>query len=155
MATIELNIKRMNGPVVVAYDPGGGAASRKGGDIETQPGDVIAWQCANESQSFLVRFYRFDTSADIWPFSQPPDKTGPGPNPVQYLRVNSKNAKTVNVTSPVTIKYEVEDESGSAEPLDPMIIIRPQAPATLNVAFGVSCAVLGAVAGALVAAWLS
>ncbi len=155
MVTIELNTKRVNGSVVVACDPSGGAAKRRGGNIEAQPGDAIAWQCANEAQSFLVHFFRLDTDADTWPFSQPPDKTGPGPNPVQYLRVNSKNAKTVNVTSPVTIKYEVEDESGSAEPLDPMIIIRPQAPATLNVAFGVSCAVLGAVAGALVAAWLS
>lgn len=155
MATIELNTKRVNRPVVVAYDPTGGAASRKGGDIETQPGDVLAWQCANESQSFLVRFYRFDTGADTWPFSQAPDKTDPGPNPVRYLRVNSKNPKKVNVNSPVTIKYEVADESGSAEPLDPMIIIRPQALAAVNVAFGVSCAVLGAVAGALLTAWLS
>lgn len=155
MATIELSTKQVNDRIVVAYDPQADKASRKGGDVETTTGDTLGWQCANESQSFLVRFYRFDTDADIWPFSQAPDKSGTGPNPIRYLRVNSKNTRWVNVTSTFTMKYAVEVEAGpAAEPLDPMIIIRQTQVAALDVPLGVTCAVLGAVVGALLTAWL-
>lgn len=150
MATIELDTISVKEWVVVAYDPTSSKRSRKGGNVEAQPGDALGWQCAKAGQSFLVRFYRFDTDLDAWPFSQQPDKTDPGINPVRYLRVNSKTTKWVNVTSPVTLKYEVQDESGKAEPLDPVIIIRPALVAADSVALGVTCAVLGAVAGALV-----
>ena len=40
------------------------------------------------------------------------------------------------------------------EPLDPMIIIRPAQTSTDSVLFGVTCAVVGAVAGALAMAAL-
>jgi len=153
MATIELSTKTVKERIVIAYDPISSNKSRKGGDVEAQPGDTLGWQCANENQSFLVRFYRFDTGTDSWPFSQQPDKTVPGINPVRYLKVDSKKTKWVNVTSPVSLKYEVEVETGpAAEPLDPMIIIWPAVVSTDRIVFGVTCAVLGAIAGALLTA---
>lgn len=151
MATIELSTKKVRERVVIAYDPDSGKNSRKGGDVEVQPGDALGWQCANEGQSFLVRFYRFDTGTNAWPFSQQPDKQDPGIDPVRYLRVDSKTTKWVNVTSPVALKYEVQVESGpAAEPLDPMIIVRTAYVARDGgVLLGVTCAVLGAAVGAL------
>lgn len=150
MATIELDTKKVKDRAVIAYDPSSDKRSRKGGDVEATTGDTLGWQCAHEGQSFLVRFFRFDTGTNTWPFSQNPDKEDPGVDPVRYLRVNSKVTKWVNVASPVMVKYEVQVESGpAAEPLDPMIIIRPARIATDLVPVGVTCAVLGAIAGAV------
>jgi hypothetical protein len=154
MATIELYTKKSNRPAVFARDKTDTKPIRKGGDVEAHPGDALGWECANEQESFLVRFFRFDTGDNTWPFSQAPDKTGTGPNPVRYLRVNSKSTKWMTVTSPETVKYEVEDESGSADPLDPMIIIRKPAGISANLVLPVTCAVLGAIVGALATALL-
>ena len=100
-----------------------------------------------------MRFYTFDTGLNTWPFSQQPDKTDPGVDPVRYLRVNSKNTKWMKVTSPVTIKYAVEDEAAKpAEPLDPMIIIRPGLRSII--AAGLPWALAGAALGALITWYL-
>lgn len=154
MATIELNTQLVESRIVIAYDASSGSSSNEGGNVEATSGDTIGWQCADVDQSFLVRFYRFDTGGNVWPFSQQPDKSSGGNNPVRYLRVNSKTVKNRTVTSTRNVKYVVEVESGPAAlPLDPMIIIRSKNFLKDSVLFGVTCAVVGAFLGALLVTW--
>jgi hypothetical protein len=112
---------------------------------------------------YTAKFRILQDNADAWPFVQkangrdvaPPGYTGPLVLP---YTLDGQKLRSVNLTtkSPgVPVKYTVTAEPpAQIDALDPMIIIRPLSFAAVNVAFGVSCAVLGAIAGALLTAWL-
>lgn len=153
MTTIGLKIDR----AVIAYDPHGSGPGQHGGNVGVESGDTVGWQCANNGHSFLVRFYRFGTTEGIWPFEGDADLIEADPDPekpvIEYLRVESTTVKTKRLNTEETLKYEVKVERGpDAVPLDPTIIIRSKNLAQHSVIFGVTCAVLGAVAGALLTA---
>jgi len=160
MNTIELDTKKVKERIVIAYDPGSSNPSRKGGDLMVDAGNSIYWQCKNANESYLVWFYDFTTGAPVWPFapSPPPDPVTnpPVPGVTSYLRVNSKSAieRVLNTSQDVKY-YALAEHETTAEWLDPMIIIRPAQIASDSVLFGVTCAVAGAIAGALAMAVLS
>jgi hypothetical protein len=160
MNTIELDTKKAKEQIVIAYDPSSSKLSRKGGDVVVDTGNTIHWQCKNSNESYLVWFYDFTTGAPVWPFapSPPPDPvtSPPVPGVTSYLRVDSKSAIARVLTTSQNVKYyAMAEHDMTAEWLDPMIIIRPAQASTDSVLFGVTCAVVGAVAGALAMAALS
>lgn len=147
MTTIGLKIDM----AVIAFDPNGSGPGQHGGNVGVDSGDTIGWKCANNGHSFLVRFFRFGTTDGIWPFEEPADETEANPT-VEYLRVESTTVKTRTLNTGETLKYEVKVERGpNAVPLDPTIIIRPKNSLLSRELFGVICAVLGAVVGAVLA----
>lgn len=163
METIELDTKRVNDWIVIAYDPIDTKPSRKGGNIIVDPATKTCWQCKKANESYLVWFYDYATGDPVWPFlpNPPPDPvtTPPVPGVTSYLRVNSKDPiERVLNTSKAVKYYAMAEHRPAAEWLDPMIIVRPNNVvepshrATDSVMFGVTCAVLGAAAGALLMA---
>lgn len=169
MHRIELAIS--GGPTVIARDPSLSGRRQHGGNIGAKPGETISWQCASNGQSYLVRFFDFVSKENVWPFAEQADQTEKDPDPppntpnppdIKYLKVNSMTARSLTFNYPFGVKYvvAVERPGPHVTPLDPMIIIRPSQvveashQATDGVMFGVTCAVVGAAAGAaLTALW--
>ncbi len=144
-----------------------------GGNVLIDRHEIVEWrngQPPNNRRVFLVRFFNWSGTNrnPIWPFAngsvaqnqQCVDADG-----VRWLRVADgplKPALDPNLDLEfLEYKVFVEAEGGTIncirdadiEPLDPMIIIRNKSGAASDsVILGVTCAVLGAVAGAL-ATW--
>lgn len=148
MSTIEIDTKRVNGSVVIAYDPTSSKPSRKAGNLVASQGELLEWQCKKDGQSFLVSFNLPDDDDNpTWPFGE--DAADHIELGVQYLRVNSRTPKSRKLTTTATLKYTVRDETVPiAEELDPVIIIRPGLRSI--VAAGLPWAIAGAAIGALI-----
>lgn len=156
MTTIKLDVKPITPPRSRQVQ-----ASAKqigdGGNVKLPPGAEIVWT-ANGNDVFRVIFQDLDKSPPhnwIFPFEGSDD--GPfGTDNAPSLEVKHTAGGTKTVLSagaPENIKYCVYSTSNTdAIPLDPMIVIRPALVAADSVILGVTCAVLGAVAGAL-ATW--
>lgn len=133
--------------------------ARDGGNVVLLPQESVDWN-AQGNEVFRVTFCdlaKDDEAADKWifPFEGPDD--GPhGPKNAPSLKVDSPSRlRTLKAGIPTDIKYEVDCISTpSADPLDPMIIIRPPVVSD-SVALGVTCGVLGAIAGAAACALMS
>jgi hypothetical protein len=168
MAVIALNLRPPHNEITAV---GNGVA---GGHVWVERIETIDWKNQTPTSArrdFLVSFFDWTMGqkTPIWPFDSaglPAGSTCVGPGGTTWLRVPASGVKTrLSVAAQISlIKYDVHVGTvgaGSAcvpdpavPPLDPAMIIRPQTSA-VNVAFGVTCAVLGAVAGALVTALLS
>jgi hypothetical protein len=162
MATIQLRVEKEWRVVANSLDAAG-HPDKRGGNLDLQGGSKIVWE-ASPGPGWVAQYkVKFRDSArpsqTAWPFvdAQPAD---------QVLRLNRGASVTLTTLGGglECIKYDVEVESSSGgpgvtpEPLDPMIIIRPNKvaaashQATDGVLFGVTCAVVGAAAGALLTA---
>jgi len=168
MAVIALNLRPPHNEITAV---GNGVA---GGHVWVERIETIDWKNqtpTGASREFLVSFFDWTLGqkTPIWPFDSanlPAGSTCIGPDAKTWLRVPAAGVKTQLAVgaSTLLVKYDVHVGTvgaGSAcvpdasiTPLDPAMIIRPRTSA-VNVAFGVTCAVLGAVAGALVTALLS
>lgn len=148
MKTIGLKVGR----AVIAYDPDYSGPGQHGGNVGVEQGDTLGWKCENNGHAFLVRFYRFGTTDGIWPFEEEADVVEGG---IKYLEVRSTTVTTKTLNTEETLKYEVKlvrPNEANVAPLDPTIIIRSKNLAKHSVLFGVTCAVIGAIAGALLTA---
>lgn len=169
MAVIGLNLRGPRNEIIAV-----GNGVQQGGHVIVEPGERIDWKNLTPNSGgrvFLVSFYDWTlgTKVPVWPFkgqTLPPGLQCQGPASVPWLRVPGSGVRTDVDVAPGTLllKYDVHVEGvggGNAcapdatiTPLDPAIIIRTRS-SGVNVAFGVTCAVLGAVAGALAVALLS
>lgn len=166
MALIALNIDSPN--IVTAKGNG-----LPGGHVIVDPDERMDWKnltSAGARREFLVAFFDVSQGAKdpVWPVAgqtTPAGSTCTGPSGVTWLRVPASGVKfrLAATSQPTFLKYDVHVApigGSSCAPdtafvsLDPMIIIKTRSSGG-NVAFGVTCAVLGAVAGALVTALLS
>jgi len=153
MTTITLDIRPIAPPVSRQVQ-----ASVKtvgdGGNALLLPGAEIQWT-ANGRDVFRVIFQDLDKPPPdnwIYPFTGTND--GPfGTDGAPSLEVRRGiPTKFLSADAPKNIKYWVFSTSDTdALRLDPMIIIRPQFMARDGTTLGVTCAVLGAAVGALVA----
>lgn len=127
---------------------------KDGGNTVVSPQASIGWQ-AQGSDVFRVVFFDLDNQAWIFPFDGNDDGVF-GPDNAPSLEVTGAGeTRTLKPGAPSNIKYEVYCTSEStADPLDPMIIIRKPAGISENLALPVTCAVLGAIVGALATALL-
>jgi hypothetical protein len=167
MAVIVLNIGAPN--IVTAVGNG-----LSGGHVIVDPGERMDWKNATATSSrreFLVAFYDDSqgTRVPVWPVDGPTVPAGAtctGPARTTWLRVPASGVRfrLAAMSQPSFLKYDVHvapvgvatfcAPDTAFVSLDPMIIIKTRS-SGINVAFGVTCAVLGAVAGALVTALLS
>lgn len=144
-----------------------------GGNVLVDSNELLEWrngQPPTNRRVFLIRFFNWSgvNRSPVWPFAdgavdqsqQCVDADG-----VRWLRLGDANLKpafdpTLNLEY---LEYKVHVEAASStitclrdtsiEPLDPMIIIRNRSgTSSSSVMLGVTCAVLGAAAGAL-ATW--
>lgn len=145
----------MQRKIEVNQAPGG-----KHGNLTVKPRASIAWKASENGEVFKVYFFDLSSPDDeFWPFEvdtsngqgAPDGYEGPG-NTKPYLQVeNAAKPRKLLSTAPLAIKYDVVAVTpAGAERLDPVIIIEPDLPS--KAVFGVICAVLGAVVGAL-AVW--
>lgn len=168
MTTIRFQVRKSKGFLVEAktIPTGGNGPDHRDGNLDVAAGTKITWQAASggsDKTVYTAEFRDLQSNAKAWPFNEmangqgvaPPGYTGPLVLPYQD---GGQEVASVSLTTRALgfpVKYLVTAEpKDKIDPLDPMIIIRPQSLAAVNVAFGVSCAVLGAVAGALITAWL-
>lgn len=168
MTTIQFRVKQSRGSLVEAktIPSGGSQPDQRDGNLSTDNGVKIKWQAITggpDKPVYTATFRNLDTNAAVWPFVETAD--GKGTAPAGYTgplvlpfgpagnQVSSVTLTTKGLGFPV--KYTVAAEpSSKIDALDPMIIIRPLAMSSMNVTFGATCAVLGAVAGALLTTWL-
>ena len=169
MTTIRFQLKKSKGFLVEAktIPTGGNGHDHRDGNLDIPDGTKITWEATPGGQDktvYTAAFRNLQSNVDAWPFVETADGTGlappgyAGPLVLPYVR-DGKSVSSVTLTTKslgFPVKYTVAaGPPATIDPLDPMIIIRPQSLASsVNVAFGVSCAVLGAVAGALLTAWL-
>jgi hypothetical protein len=127
---------------------------KDGGNTLVPPQASIEWK-ATGSDVFRVVFFDLDNEAWIFPFDGN-DNGVFGPDNAPSLEVTGAGqTRTLKSVAPPNIKYEVYCTSEStADPLDPMIIIRKPAGISANLVLPVTCAVLGAIVGALATALL-
>lgn len=127
---------------------------KDGGNTVVSPQAAIQWE-AQGNKVFRVVFFDLDNQAWIFPFEGNDDGVF-GPDDAPSLEVAGAGAtRTLKSGAPSNIKYEVYCTSESdAVPLDPMIIIRRSASISANLVLPVTCAVLGAIVGALATALL-
>jgi hypothetical protein len=110
------------------------------------PLGTVAWK-ASGADEFRVIFQDIDQDKWIWPFDGSDDGTHGSDNAPSLKVTGAGTTKTLRAGVPSNIKYEVHcTSSASADPLDPMIIIRPSRVSD-GVALAVTCAVLGAIVG--------
>ena len=153
MTTIKLDVRPIAPPRSRQVQASANAVG-DGGNAWFPPGAEIVWT-ANGNDVFRVIFQDLDKSPPhnwIFPFEGSDD--GPfGTDNAPSLEVKHTATGTKKVLSagaPENIKYCVYSTSDTAAiPLDPMIVIRPAFVAADSVVLGVTCAVLGTVAGAL------
>lgn len=172
MTTIRFQLKKSKGFLVEAktIPTGGNGPDHRDGNLDVPDGTTITWKASpggpgdsHKTAVYTATFRNLEDNAAAWPFIEtadgkdkaPPGYTGPLVLPYDDggNSVSSVSLTTKALGFPVMYKVSAEP-SQTIDSLDPMIIIRPQTVAAVNVAFGVSCAVLGAVAGALITAWL-
>lgn len=171
MTTIRFQLKKSKGYIVEAktIPTGGNDPDHRDGNLDLPDGTKITWKASPggpggpDKTVYTARFRNLQSNAEAWPFVEKADGTGEappgytGPLVLPYGDAGNK-VSSVSLTTKALgfpVKYVVSAEpSPTIDPLDPMIIIRPLSLAKVNVAFGVTCAVLGAVTGALVTTWL-
>jgi hypothetical protein len=168
MTTIRLQLKKSKGYLIEAktIPSGGSSPDHRDGNLDVPDGTKISWEASPGGQDttvYTATFRNLQNNAVAWPFVEKADGTGTapagytGPLVLPFV-LGGKDVSSVELTtkSPgVPVKYTVTaGPPANIDPLDPMIIIRPQSLASVNVAFGVTCAVLGAIAGALLMTWL-
>lgn len=141
--------------ICITQAPGG-----KDGNLPVNRNATIAWKASEDGESFRVFFFDLDSpDIPIWPFREgsgghPQDGLDDQQRP--YLLVNNQaKPRKLKSDAPIAIKYDVVAVNpANADTLDPVIIIRHNSLAREGVLLGVTCAVLGAAAGALlVALW--
>lgn len=127
-----------------------------GGNAVLLPQGSIEWK-ATGSDVFRVIFFDLDKEDWVWPFEGNDDGVF-GPHNAPSLEVTGAGkTRVLRSDAPPNIKYAVHAASVSnADPLDPMIIVRPPSTtASDGVLLGTVCAVLGAAAGAAAYALMS
>jgi|GEM_PF-3113646 len=169
MTTIRLGLKKPAEFQIEAktIPTGGSGPDYREGNVETQGGTAITWKAklggTNEASKYTVTFRDLRNGDPVWPFVEYADGTGVapqnylGPLVLPYGPGNDKSVSLTTRSLDVAAKYVVIAEppgNATIDDLDPIIIIRQQSSGTSNVALGVTCAVLGAVGGALVTALL-
>jgi hypothetical protein len=167
MAVIILNIRPPRNEVTAV---GNGLS---GGHVIVDPGERLDWKNVTASsmrREFLVAFYDDSqgTKVPVWPIdgqTTPAGSTCTGPGGTTWLRVPASGVqcRLAATSLPSFLKYDVHVAAlGVGSPcapdtvfvsLDPMIIIKTRS-SGISVAFGVTCAVLGAIAAALLTALL-
>lgn len=168
MTTIRFQVKQSKGFLVEAktIPTGGNGPDHRDGNLDVPAGTKITWEAktsGSDSTVYTATFRDLQSGADAWPFIERAD--GQGVAPAGYVGplvlpcdIDGRSASSVKLTTRslgFPVKYRVAAAPpGNIDDLDPMIIIRPQSLASVNLAFGVSCAVLGAIAGALLTNWL-
>lgn len=141
------------------------SATDKGGNLDLVGGSEITWD-ASTSESpgwvtkFKVTFKDSQTGNPTWPFTKKVNGADAPDNHFEVLELERGKSKTFVTRNGdlKTVKYDVAADGnppGLPEKviaLDPTIIIRP-ANFLSRALFGLICAGLGVVAGALVTAW--
>jgi len=127
------------------------------GNLFPDPQGQITWTARGEGwvKKYRIRFSVPGGQGYIWPFTT---LVGGGQVPAGYdgpleIEPNKTETLTLNPAAPPDIKYAVKAEVNQGkevDDLDPMIIIRPKFMARESTSLAVTCAVLGAVAGALI-----
>jgi len=150
MATIRLSVRNTKVRQVRARV----TRDKDGGNTVVSPQASIEWQ-AHGSDVFRVVFFDLVNQAWIFPFDGNDDGVF-GPDNAPSLEITGAGeTRTLKSDAPSNIKYEVYCTSEStADPLDPVIIIRKPAATSANLVLPVTCAVLGAIVGALATALL-
>jgi hypothetical protein len=151
MTTITLKIRSTKVRQVQAHTKKDG----DGGNTVLPPQGTVEWK-ASGGDVFRVIFQDLNDGATnkwIFPFVGNDDGVF-GPNNAPSLEVTGAGkTRVLRADAPASIKYEVHSTSeSSADSLDPVIIIRQKNLARESVLLGVTCAVLGAFAGALLTA---
>lgn len=162
MAVIQIDTEQSPAPkqyrVVVKSLDVTGQDDGKLGNVTPEPQGQINWKAKGPGwiRNYQIYFSVPGTQGYIWPFTTlangdpvPPAFAGP-------LEIEPNKAITLTLISnaPEDIKYSAKATANpgkDVDDLDPMIIIRPKFMARDGTTLGVTCAVLGAAAGALVA----
>jgi hypothetical protein len=151
MTTITLKIVPKNGRQVQAQAKKAG----DGGNAVLPAQGKIEWK-ASGSDVYRVIFQDLDDgTANKWIFPFVGNDDGVfGPNNAPSLEVTGAGeTRELRPDAPANIKYMVYSTSSpNADFLDPVIIIRQKSGASESMLLGVTCAVLGAFAGALLTA---
>ena len=167
MATIRLKVERNPDKrfrVEAQTIPAGGNQPDQGwGNVDTNGGTRIKWDAkfggpATPSK-YTVTFRNVPSGAASWPFVEKADGTGvalPAYVGPLVLPVNGQDCVELTTKNEdLNVKYDVVAEpAGTIVALDPMIIIRKPAGISANLVLPVTCAVLGAIVGALATALL-
>lgn len=152
MTTITLKIGHKKVRQVQAHTKQAG----DGGNAVLPVQGKIEWKTSG-NDVYRVIFKDLNDSATnkwIFPFVGIDDGVFGSNNAPSLEVTGAGKTRVLRADAPANIKYEVYSTSEpSADPLDPVIIIRQKNLARESVALGVTCAVLGAVAGALLTAW--
>jgi hypothetical protein len=149
MATIKLTVRNSK----VRQVRGNAGLANDGGSAVLPPQSSVTWQ-AQGNDEFRVVFFDLAQQAWIFPFDGIDDGVF-GPQNAPSLKVTGAGVtKTLKAGAPVDIKYEAYcTTETNADPLDPMMIIRPSSTVSSEslscVSVGVVSAVIGAAAGAL------
>jgi hypothetical protein len=167
MATIRLRVE--NNPdkkfrVEAQTIPAGGNQPDQGwGNVDTTGGTCIKWDGKFNGPArpskYTVTFRYVLNDAAAWPFVQKADGTGVAPpdyvGPL-VLPVNGQDSVELTTKDEdLRVKYDVVAEpKETIVALDPVIIIRKPAGISANLVLPVTCAVLGAIVGALATALL-
>lgn len=168
MTTIRFQLKKSKGYLIEAktIPSGGSVPDHRDGNLDVPDGTKISWKASPGGPAtpvYTATFRNLQNNAVAWPFVENANGTGTAPagytGPlVLPFDLGGNKVSSVELTTKslgVPVKYTVTAEPpANIDPLDPMIIIRPQSFAALNLALGATCAVLGAIAGALLTAWL-
>ena len=132
-----------------------GNSDQRKGNVDTLNGRRFQWTAQNDLNvlRYVVTFKRLSDGLAVWPFKENADGTGTAPanyvGPLSLTPGASVSLTTRKFDWPV--KYEVtatRSDGANVDVLDPVIIIRPAKTLEMDVAFGVTCAVVGAIAGA-------
>lgn len=168
MAIIKLDtVNRPQWRIVAeTIDYPGGPPNHRKGNVDMSDIGAVTWSTDNSPGWILryeVTFTDFASGNPTWPFAE--DSSGANPAPQGYLGplalpANSTVTLTARSGAPALVKYDVKvvpnaaNPGKNADPLDPMIIIRPPVVSD-SVALAVTCGVLGAIAGAAACALMS
>lgn len=156
MTTVKIDVGR--GWRVFATDKGGNVDLVGGSDMSLVAATGHPWVT-----KYKITFKDSQTGNPTWPFTKKVngDDAPDGHTEVLELTPGGSITRTLRDGALRIIKYDVAVEGDPPGPetealaLDPTIIIRPNSLANYSVLFGVTCAVLGAAAGALLTVLLT
>jgi hypothetical protein len=139
-------------------------AADNGGNRDLDGGTAITWDATTNGspgwvKTFKVTFKDSKTGNPTWPFTKKVNGDDAPDNHFEVLELKKGVPKTFVTRDGdlKTVKYEVTADGNPPGPpdeviaLDPTIIIRPKNNLLSRELFGVICAVLGAVVGAVLA----
>jgi hypothetical protein len=155
MHKVELRML-MSGPFrIEAESFVNGNPDQRKGNVDTLNGRRFQWTAQSDPTllRYVVTFRRLSDGLTVWPFRENADGTGTAPanyvGPLTLTPGAAVSLTTKKIDWPV--KYEVtatRSDGDNVDVLDPVIIIRPARNLEMDVALGVTCAVIGAIAGA-------